>query len=408
MRVLVCTTAGAGHFGPMVPFAEALRIAGHDVLVAAPQSFAPVVERANLAHHGVADADPEELQAIFAGLSCLPEEDANALIISEVFGRIDTTASLPGVEAVVDQWRPDLILRESAEFASYLVAEAAGIPHLHVAIGLGLFDEIATKVVEPSLTALGAAPGLESLWSAPTVTLVPESLQAPATTPGAVSRHRDVTAGDGAGPLPDWWSGSSDPLVYVTFGSVAAGFGLFPGLYRAVVDALAEVPVRVLLTVGDAGDPDELGTVPGNVHVERWWAQKDVMAHAAAMVGHGGFGTTLLGLAAGLPMVVMPLFADQPYNARRVESVGAGIVVEGGEAAAGSLPGTLQRLLSDSSYRTAAQRIAGDIAQLPPVAASVPFFEQAAGQRARVRQVPANVRRPEARPATSGIGEAQQ
>lgn len=380
MRVLVCTTAGAGHFGPMVPFAEALRRAGHDILVAAPQSFAPVVERAGLAHHGLADADPEELQAIFAGLSGLPQEEAGAIVISEVFGRIDTTASLPGVEAVVDQWHPDLVLRESAEFASYLVAESAGIPHVHVAIGVGSFDETARKVVEPSLTALGAAPGLESLWSAPTVTLVPESLEAAATTQGGVSRYRDDTAGDGAGPLPDWWPGSSEPLVYVTFGSVAAGFGLFPGLYLAVVEALAEVPVRVLLTVGDAGDPQELGAVPGNIHVERWWAQKNVMPHAAAMVGHGGFGTTLLGLASGLPMVVMPLFADQPDNAQRVESVGAGIVLEGGEAAAASLPGALQRLLSDSSYRSAAQRIAGDIAQLPPVAASVPFLEQTAGQ----------------------------
>ncbi len=103
------------------------------------------------------------------------------------------------------------------------------------------------------------------------------------------------------------------------------------------------------------------------------------MSHAAAMVGHGGFGTTLLGLASGLPMVVMPLFADQPHNARRVEAVGAGIVLEGGAAAVVSLPGAVQRLLADPCYRTAARHIADEISGLRPVSASVAFLEQVAG-----------------------------
>lgn len=217
-----------------------------------------------------------------------------------------------------------------------------------------------------------------SLQSAPTLTLVPESLEGAASPPGAVRRYRDDTADEAAGPLPDWWEGSSEPLVYVTFGTVTGRLGLFPDFYRAVVAAVARLPVRVLLTIGDAGDAADLGTVRANVHVERWWPQKAVMPHAAAMVGHGGFGTTLLGLASGLPMVVVPLFADQPHNARRVEAVGAAIVLEGGPAAAGSLAGALQRLLADSSYQTASMRMATEIAELQPVSASVPFLEQVA------------------------------
>ncbi|MDP9070128.1 MAG: glycosyltransferase [Actinomycetota bacterium] len=379
MRVLVSTTAGAGHFGPLVPFAGALRRAGHDVVVAAPGSFASAVERAGFAHHPFADAPPEELQAVFGGLSDLSNDEGNAVVMREVFGRIDTRAALPGVEAVVDEWRPDLILRESCEFASYLVAEAAGIPHVHVAIGLASFGELAAGVLEDPLTEFGADAGLVSLRSAPTLTLVPESLEGTPTPPGGAGRYRDDTANEGTGPLPAWWGDSSDPLVYVTFGSVAGGLGLFPSFYRDVIAALAEVPVRVLLTTGDAGDPNDLGILPANVHVERWWPQKAVMPDAAAMVGHGGFGTTLLGLASGLPMVVVPLFADQPYNARRVAAVGAGIVLEGGPAAVTSLAGAVQRLLADACYRAAARRIAEEISQLRPVSASVAFLEQVAG-----------------------------
>ncbi len=108
-----------------------------------------------------------------------------------------------------------------------------------------------------------------TLQSAPTLTLVPESLEGTPTPPAGARRYRDDTANEGAGPLPAWWGDSSDPLVYVTFGSVAGGLGLFPGFYRDVIAALADVPIRVLLTIGDAGDPNDLGILPDNVHAER-------------------------------------------------------------------------------------------------------------------------------------------
>ena len=54
------------------------------------------------------------------------------------------------------------------------------------------------------------------------------------------------------------------------------------------------------------------------------------MPHAAAMVCHGGFGTVRAGLAAGVPLAVLPLFADQPDNARRVAELGAGIALDDG------------------------------------------------------------------------------
>ena len=125
----------------------------------------------------------------------------------------------------------------------------------------------------------------------------------------------------------------------------------FPGVYRDAIDALALLPVRVLVTVGRERDPRELGPLPPNVHAARWVPQADVMPHAAAMVCHGGFGTVRAGLAAGVPMVVLPLFADQPYNARRVAELGAGIAVEGG---IDGLADAVRQLLAEPSYRQAA------------------------------------------------------
>jgi hypothetical protein len=72
------------------------------------------------------------------------------------------------------------------------------------------------------------------------------------------------------------------------------------------------------MTVGDAADEAELGSLPANVSAKRWIPQAAILAKASAMVGHGGFGTTTGALLAGVPQVVVPLFADQPYNAARV------------------------------------------------------------------------------------------
>ena len=62
--------------------------------------------------------------------------------------------------------------------------------------------------------------------------------------------------------------------------------------------------------------------------------QDAIVPHAAAVVCHGGFGTFRSTLALGVPMVVVPLFADQPIDARRLLDLDAGLVVEPGPTAA--------------------------------------------------------------------------
>ena len=154
----------------------------------------------------------------------------------------------------------------------------------------------------------------------------------------------------------------------VSFGTVVPTDGHFPGLYREMIDALAGVNARVLVTVGRHADPAELGTLPANVHVERWVAQASVMPHAAAMVAHGGAGTTLAALAAGVPLVLLPLSADQPINARRVAELGAGLALEGGRAGVPRLAAAVERVLEDPGYRAAARRVATEVGAQRPVA----------------------------------------
>ena len=107
--------------------------------------------------------------------------------------------------------------------------------------------------------------------------------------------------------------------------------------------------------------PPPSARCPRNVHAERWVPQAAVMPHAAAMACHGGFGTVRAGLAAGVPLAVLPLFADQPDNARRVAELGAGVALDD---VAGLAP-AVAALLADPAYRAGAAAVAADVRALP-------------------------------------------
>ena len=90
-------------------------------------------------------------------------------------------------------------------------------------------------------------------------------------------------------------------------------------------------------------------------------------------------GTTMTALAAGIPQVVVPLFAfDQFVNAERVAGAGAGIRLQGGPAAIEQLPAAVERLLADPSYGAGARAVAADIEALPDVASAPAVLEELA------------------------------
>ena len=86
--------------------------------------------------------------------------------------------------------------------------------------------------------------------------------------------------------------------------------------FGAVLAGLGQLDADVLFTIGRL-DRAALGPVPANVHVESFLPQQVAMA-CDAVVCHGGAGTTMAALTRGLPMVVVPLFADQMHNAARI------------------------------------------------------------------------------------------
>ena len=380
MRVLVSTTANEGHFGPMTGLARACAAAGDEVLVAAPASYAHAVEHAGFTHVPFADPLPELIGPLMSRLPGLTFEEANALVLRDVFGRIDAQAALPALVAAVATWRPDVVVREPAELGSVAAAARFGVPHVQVAIGMQEMSRLFVEHTAEPLAELARLAGLEDslhdqVAAEPLLTSVPQVLDRAGDERSregdVLLRYRDEPPPTPADPLPVWGDAGL-PLVYVSFGSVTGSLPPFVGVFRMALAALADLPVRVFMTVGRHVDVAAIGPVPANARVERWWPQQGVLREAAAVLGHGGFGTTMGALRSGVPQVVVPLFSsDQSINGRHVAAAGAGLAVDQGPDGVAYACRQVPALLAEPALRDGARSVAAAIDALPAVEAAV-------------------------------------
>jgi UDP:flavonoid glycosyltransferase YjiC (YdhE family) len=394
VRVLFTTTGHAGHVLPMLPFARAAADAGHDVLVATQRSRVAAVEEAGLAAAPVAEAEPAAWAPVMAELADVSREAANGRMLAEGFGGLMAGAALPDVLDLIPDWRPDLVARETFEFAGALAAERHGVPVVRIGLGLQRTERWAAAAAAPGVDRLREALGLapdpagEGLLATPVLTGVPAAFEAPVPRGGGpVHRFR---APRPAAAAPDPWPGDPRPLVYLTFGSVASSLPFFPGLYRDAIATLAPLDARVLVTVGRGTDTEALGPLPGNVRVATWLPQDAVLPHAAAVVCHGGHGSVLGALAHGVPVAALPLFStDQWHLAEQIAASGAGLALTGaprgsfaspGPDVLGALAGAVRTLLAGGTHARRAAGLGRAVAALPPVERAVPVLE-AAGRR---------------------------
>jgi UDP-N-acetylglucosamine:LPS N-acetylglucosamine transferase len=366
--LFACSLGGAGHFNPLKPFMEAAKRRGDDVLLVVPPSLAATAAASG--HRYLVGDEPhsDDVAAIRERLVAGPPDEVAGLADRELFGRMCTAAMLPAMEQVVDSCRPDLVMREPCEYSSAVVATARGIPHALVAISMAEIEHSVLSLVAPVLARYGEQV-VEQIRAGAYLTQFPESLDPSPFARTIRFRHASEISRQ---PLPDWWNGSDAPLLYVTFGSVAGSTAIAATVYRAALDAAAQLEARVLLTIGRHADMAALGPIPGNVHVEQWVPQEEVLPHAAAVLCHGGSGTTLGALAAGVPLVILPLFADQLANGPGIAKAGAGLCIEPRPAATlGRSPFTpddvpriadaVTKVLSEPRFSKAAQRLAEEM-----------------------------------------------
>lgn len=371
MRVLCTCVPGFGHFHPMVPLAQALVRAGHDVAFATAERFCRrVVEPTGFPFFaaGLSPMVVHEQTMALPGVGD-PTEHELWRFGARMFAEVAAPAKVPDLVDAVRAWEADLLIHDMTDFAGPVAAAVCDVPwasHSFGALHPDEFWDVATEAVAPTWAAWEVEPGpLGGMFRSLYLDICPAGFQTPMIRRVPVVQPlRPETFDNPTGqPLPAWVAELPPaPLVYVTLGTVA---NHTPGVFEAVLAGLAGLHANIVVTIGPDRDPSELGPLPANVHVEPYLPQSLLFPSCDLVVCHGGSGTTWAALSCGVPLLVLPQEANQFWNADRTAALGVGAVVRAGAMTAPAIAETVSRLLQDPSYRQSAGRLAAGIAAMP-------------------------------------------
>jgi hypothetical protein len=136
-------------------------------------------------------------------------------------------------------------------------------------------------------------------------------------------------------------------------------------LFGRALTGLRELPINVIATLGRGLDPRRFGPQPAHVRIASYIPQSLVLPHCDLVVSHGGSGTVLGALTAGVPSLVLPMGGDQPHNAARCEALGVGLRLDAVGATAETIGERALAMLGEPAYRAAAERIRAETRACP-------------------------------------------
>ncbi|SDS93360.1 glycosyltransferase [Actinoplanes derwentensis] len=361
MRLLLTAQPIYSHLVPaVIPLARAAMAAGHEVAVATAGSMSGLLSTYGVAHvilPGLPDqealrADPALGDAfgmprvVFVPGSRTVLPGVWEQIAAAYAGRMADQAAADLVE-VAGWWKPDVIVREPAEYGGYLAAERLGVPHALLDISPMAARDM--PVVAGLLQArLGRAGPVQGQLRAGLVPeqWYPEDLRTPQGRSYRLSPP--VSRVDACcAVFPD-----DRPLVVVSLGSLMLSLPGVDAMLPTLVAALDRLGCTAVLSLGGRPELAELlPDVPASVHVMPFIAQRALLSTADLFVTHAGFGAVGEAIAAGVPMVALPLLADQPGNADRCAELGLGLRLGADVATAGEIADACAAVLADPGYR---------------------------------------------------------
>lgn len=400
-RILFTTWEGGGHVQPMMLVARGLKARGHEVLVISDGCNAADAAALDLPFRPWRHAPSRPDKSAASDLLRDWEADNPMEAVTRLCERIivgPAALYARDVLEALDAAPFDLVVTQELLFGPMMAAEKAGTPLALLSanvwpfptlpglppFGAGMAPAVndqdtmlhqmvgqTTRTIFqaglPALNAAREALGLaplgdlfEQIGVAKAILLgtsrafdfAPDPLAEPFAYAGPyVADPVDVAAWTSPWPADD-----ARPLVVVTSSSL---YEAQEDLIRGAIAALSSLPVRGLVTLGPALNPADFpGT--GNVVVVPSASHEALLKEAALFVTHGGHGSVIRPLMAGLPLLVLPGLRDQRDNAARVVERGAGLMLER-TASPDAIAGAVTTLLGDAGYREAAAKLGAAI-----------------------------------------------
>ncbi len=431
MNIFIVTLGSRGEVQPYVALGKGLQAAGYTVTVCTSASFEPFITGHGL-RYGYLSNDLIDLMDSAAGRDAM--EDTVG-----VFGAIRTTMKLArraneiNRQLMHETWTaaqiaaPAMVISHPKALAGTHVAEKLGVPaaialpvplivatgefpatgmpllalgHAYnrltyqaIALGYGMYDKMVNLFRQETLglpAIRGAAIRLKMPDGSPIPVLHGVSNYVsprPIDWPAHVYNTGYWFLDQGADWTPPTdlqrFLAAGAPPVYVGFGSMA---GRNPQrLTRIVIEALQRANVRGLIATGWGGM--NAGDLPGSIFALEQAPHDWLLPRVAAVVHHGGAGTTAAGLRAGRPTVICSFFADQPYWGQRVHALGVGPKsIPQKRLTAEGLTAAIVEVTRDQAMRGRAAELGARISKEDGIGNAVALLERELGQKLRSTQ----------------------
>jgi MGT family glycosyltransferase len=391
-RFLFVVPPLAGHVNPTVALGRELERRGHQVAWAGhADGVAPLLATG-------ARLFPAEDAALTAKLAAARQDwlalrgPAALCFLWEEFIVPLAEAMLPGVEAAIEDFQPDVVVADQQALAGAVAARRQDLPWVTSATtsaeftrplaGLPKVEEWITE----RLTGLQERCGLDDpmdLRFSDHLVLVfsTEALIGPTekslssgglNLPGIQFPDHFAFVGPAlnrpsGGDFPWKRFREDSPKILVSLGTVNGPAG--ERFFGTAAEAVADLDVQAVFVAPPFA-------APPNVLVRDHVPQLALLPHLSAVVSHGGHNTVCEALAHGLPLVVAPIRDDQPVIARQVAATGAGIAVRFTRLRADELRAAITAVLTDPAYRTAARTVQASFAAAGGAAAAADRLEK--------------------------------
>ncbi len=386
MRVLFMATPTPSHFTPMIPLVWALRTAGHDVLVAGQPDIVgpalaaglPAAEIGDLydAVEAIRAKLPEGLRPNQAGRAQVTDATPFTLVMPWL---MHARYMMKEYLEFAREWRPDLVISDPMEFSALLIGGLLGVPVVQHRWDIDLGGNEPVRIARELLGARFARLGLEGELPEPHLVLdcCPPSMRAGEPEgSGPPVRHLRYVPYNGVGNVPDWPEPPASGRVAVSLGGLTADLNGVP-LFRTVVDALESLPGLESVVTLPGRHHQALGPVGAATRVTEPVPLSLFLDSCAAVVHHGGTGTTLTACAFGLPQLVLPQLGNESVWGARLADAGLALMLKdpSRQDDPAAVREAVRELLEDDRYATGARKIADEIGSLPAPAALVPELE---------------------------------
>lgn len=379
MRLLLTSHPTSSHLVTgLVPLAQVAQALGHEVAVATAASMVDELARHAvdcLALPGVADqqamrTDPE--LTLRYGLPTEMIRPGGRTVHAANWRKFSLAYAGPVAlelarEVLALDWQPDVIVSEPTEHGGRLVASMLGIAH--VSLDNNPLVELERHFTEPVLRQQLAELGHRGELDPP--------LRAGVLPERCYPAELAATAGGyyrAPGPLmnqprlqPELIDLPQDrPLALLSLGSLALTLLGMDRLLEPILQALGELACEVVLTLGGQSTTSvDVGPAPANVHVTDYVPQAALLASCDLFITHAGFNAFREGLTAGVPMVALPSFGDQPVNANQIVALGVGERLDIDSFTAAELSAACTRVLTEPEPRRNARAIQRELLTLP-------------------------------------------